>query len=73
MEMMPRGQSLRPVAREGSVFVEDRRPLAPEYVPVAEPRYRAMEPERRYLDTEGREIIQFEEAMDTRPRILERY
>ncbi|KAJ9605561.1 hypothetical protein H2200_010218 [Cladophialophora chaetospira] len=73
MEMMPRGQSVRPIAHDGSVFVEDRRALVPEYAPVAEPRYRAMEPERRYVDADGREIMQFDETMDNRARISERY
>ena len=73
METIARGQSVRPVARPGSVFVDTRRPIAPEYVPAAEPRYRAMEPERRYVDAEGREVIQMDGSVDGRQRIMERY
>jgi hypothetical protein len=72
MEMIPRGQSVRPVAREGSVFM-DRAPLAPAYTPVADARYRTMEPERRYIDADGREIVQMDPAMDGRARVMERY
>ncbi|OCT48624.1 hypothetical protein CLCR_03874 [Cladophialophora carrionii] len=73
MEMIPRGLSVRPVGREGSVFMDDRRPLAPEYAPMSDPRYRPMEPERRYIDVDGREIIQPDGAMDSRLRVMDRY
>ncbi|KIW63392.1 hypothetical protein, variant [Phialophora macrospora] len=73
MEMIPRGPSVRPVGREGSVFMDDRRALAPEYVPVSEPRYRPMELERRYIDADGREITQADRAMESRQRVVDRY
>ena len=72
LETMTRGQSVR-LVREGSVFVDNRRPLAPEYMPAAEPRYRPMEPEKRYIDAQGREIIQLDGSMDSRHRLMERY
>ena len=71
LEMMPRGQSARTIGgREGSVF---GRAPAPEYMPMAEPRYRAMEPERRYVDIGGTEIIQLDSPMENGPRLMERY
>ena len=73
MEMIPQGQSVRPVGREGSVFIEDRRALAPEYVPAPEPMYRPMEPERRYVDAQGREVFALDGPMDSRQRMMERY
>lgn len=74
MEMLSRGQSARAVAREGSIFADDRRAVGPEYVPAQHPRYRAAEPqEKRYFDAEGREIIQLDGGMDGRPRVMERY
>ncbi|KAI1612676.1 hypothetical protein EDD36DRAFT_437455 [Exophiala viscosa] len=72
MEMMTRPQSVRPVAREGSVF-HDRAPVSHEYLPVEQPRYRAVEPEQRYYDAQGREIITMDGTMDGRQRIVERY
>jgi hypothetical protein len=32
-----------------------------------------MEPERRYIDADGREIIQLDGSMDSRQRVMERY
>ncbi|KIX97357.1 uncharacterized protein Z520_06809 [Fonsecaea multimorphosa CBS 102226] len=73
VEFVTRGQSTRPVGREGSVFVDDRRPVLSEYVPVEQPRYRPMEPERRYVDAEDRERLTLDGSMDGRPRVVERY
>ncbi|KAK4946313.1 hypothetical protein LTR10_014511 [Elasticomyces elasticus] len=72
MEMMARPQSVRPIAREGSVF-HDRAPVSHEYVPVEQPRYRAAEPAQRYYDPQGREIITMDGTMDGRQRVVERY
>ncbi|KAH0829578.1 hypothetical protein FOPE_10168 [Fonsecaea pedrosoi] len=73
MGLVTRGQSMRPVGREGSVFVDDRRPVLPEYVPVDQPRYRPMEPERRYVNSEDRERLTMDGSMDGRHRVMERY
>ncbi|KIW25960.1 hypothetical protein, variant [Cladophialophora immunda] len=73
MELTTRGQSMRPVGREGSIFVDDRRTVLPEYVPVEQPRYRPMEPERRYVDAEDRERLTMDGSMDGRQRVVERY
>ncbi|OAP55853.1 hypothetical protein AYL99_10005 [Fonsecaea erecta] len=73
VELVTRGQSMRPVGREGSVFVDDRRPVLSEYVPVEQPRYRPMEPERRYVDVEDRERLTMDASVEGRPRVVERY
>ncbi|KIW94933.1 uncharacterized protein Z519_04913 [Cladophialophora bantiana CBS 173.52] len=73
MEVATRNQSMRPVGREGSVFVDDRRAVLPEYVPVEQARYRPMEPERRYVDAEDRERLTMDGSMDGRQRVMERY
>jgi hypothetical protein len=74
VEVVTRGQSVRPIAREGSVYVDDRRAAAPEYLPIEQPRYRQVaEPTRRYVDAQGREVIPMDEMMDGRPRVMERY
>ncbi|KAJ9658700.1 hypothetical protein H2198_003578 [Neophaeococcomyces mojaviensis] len=58
MQMVPRAASVRP-GREGSVFVDDRGSIRREYLPVEQPRYRVVEPEPqpRYVDAQGREVI----------------
>ncbi len=71
--MMARPQSVRPVAREGSVFAHDRPQVSHEYMAAEQPRYRAVEPEQRYYDAQGREVIALDGAMDGRPRGVERY
>ncbi|KAK5445333.1 hypothetical protein LTS15_010114 [Exophiala xenobiotica] len=71
--MMARPQSVRPVAREGSVFAHDRPQVSHEYMAAEQPRYRAVEPEQRYFDAQGREVITMDGAMDGRPRGVERY
>ena len=73
VEMFTRGQSVRPAAREGSVFVDDRSRLRQEYVPAEQPRYRAVEREKRYFDAQGREVIAMDGGMDGRQRVVERY
>lgn len=73
MEMRQRGQSVRPAIRESSVFIDDRQPVGPEYVPADQPRYRAVEPGKRYIDAEGREIVTLDGTMDRGPRMMERY
>ena len=73
VEMTPRGQNVRPVAREGSVFLDDRPRVRHEYLPAEQPRYRAVEPEKRYFDAQGREIITLDGSMEGSQRILERY
>merc|ERR1712000_352073 len=62
--MMARPQSVRPVAREGSVFAHDRPQVSHEYMAAEQPRYRAVEPEQRYYDAQGREVIALDGAMD---------
>jgi hypothetical protein len=52
-EGIMRASSVRPPAREGTGFVDERR----EYVPMEQPRYRVVEPEERYYDSQGREVI----------------
>jgi hypothetical protein len=73
VEMFTRGQSVRAAAREGSVFVDDRSRVRQEYLPAEQPRYRAVEPEKRYLDAQGREVITLDGALDGRQRVVERY
>lgn len=73
LEMMSRPQSVRPVGREGSVFVHERAPVSHEYVPSEQPRYRAVVPEQRYYDPQGREIITLDGTTDGRQRVVERY
>ncbi|KAK5045658.1 hypothetical protein LTR84_009027 [Exophiala bonariae] len=79
VEMLTRGQSVRPAAREGSVFVDDRPRVHQEYLPIEQPRYRAVEPEKRFFDAQGREVIMpmmdtlVDAPMDGRHRVMERY
>ncbi|KIX05207.1 uncharacterized protein Z518_06079 [Rhinocladiella mackenziei CBS 650.93] len=73
VEMIPRGQSVRPALHEGSVFLDDRMPAVREYVPDEQPRYREVEPDQRYFDSHGREIIPVGGSMEARPREMERY
>jgi len=55
------------------VFVDDRSRLRQEYVPAEQPRYRAVEREKRYFDAQGREVIAMDGGMDGRQRVVERY
>ena len=74
VDMISRGQSVRPpIGREGSVFIDDRTGARHEYVPAESVRYRAVEPEKRYIDAHGREIIALDRSMDGRARLVERY
>ncbi|EXJ81787.1 hypothetical protein A1O1_07852 [Capronia coronata CBS 617.96] len=73
MEMMSRAQSVRPVMRERSVFVEGRPSVGHRYVPAEEPRYRVVEPHMRYLDAPDREMEPMDDSMVGERRIVERY
>lgn len=73
MEMYTRGQSVHPATRAGSVFVDDRSRVRQEYLPAEQPRYRAVESEKRYYDAQGREVVSVDGSMDGRQRVVERY
>lgn len=73
VEMMTRAQSVRPVVRERSVFVESRGPVGHRYLPAEEPRYRVMEPDVRYLDAPDREMEEMVDPMEGPRRVMERY
>lgn len=79
VEMLTRGQSVRPAAREGSVFIDDGSRIHQEYLPAEQSRYRAVEPEKRFFDAQGREVIMpmmdslVDAPMDGRHRVVERY
>jgi len=72
-ETIARVPSVRPVGREGSIFIDERAPPRREYIPLEQTRYRAMDPEERYFDAQGREIIPLDGPMDGPQRIVERY
>lgn len=68
MQVLPRAGSVRPLAREGSVYMDERGGPRREYLPVEQtmqPRYRVVEPEMqiqgagqgRYVDAHGREVM----------------
>ena len=71
-EMISRGPSVRPVARESSVFIDDRSQVRREYMPVEQPRYRVVKPEERYFDAQGR-VVSMNGASDAGPRFVQRY
>lgn len=71
--MPARAGSVRPGVREGSVFVDDRSQIRREYLPVAAPRYRVVEPETRYVDAQGREITYVDGGPEMAPRYVQRY
>ena len=54
-EGMIRASGVRPVARDGNGFADDRSQMR--YVSIEQPRYRVVEPEERHYDAQGREVI----------------
>ena len=53
--------------------MDDRAPVRREYMQVEQPRYRVVEPEPRYVDEQGREIIMMDGARDGRQHVVQRY